>query len=455
MPKNVGGAGGSSGYAEFKLKSSSGDSSFYHHLMTLSKNTSSISSFAPPVRLYRDQESSSPVTLESSLLEENLEEPPSSKPQPPLSFRKRSKIISQDEDFSKKQIALLGPDVHSWILEDGDGEHKLIGKREAGQQSQYVFFVNNGNYFSIVPVTNWYRFSPKSNIPRITLEQAEALMAGAKKKTKPPTQLKQKKTAVTEEEGGEESHNSSLFSQLKKSLQAETTLTQVSLADLKSQAESKTPLPEPLFVHADELDYEEVFDDDEEVGFDESTAYGEADDPSAPVPMRSSRTADSAAKSLSLAGKDLRRIVQSHDKGVVEEDSEDEDFEPSPKPQAIPQLYPQQQPLPPVAEPTGPDSLLSKRSFSEYQKGNVPKPQPKQTQVRSALSDNFSEEKIIALLRKGPVKTKDLIHYFRNELKDEANKNLFKEIIKRVAAVSGSGGGDSADKTLVLKNEYR
>jgi hypothetical protein len=456
MSKNVSGSGGTASFKEYKLKTSSGDPSLYHHVMTMSTNSSSISTFAPPVRLYRDSETTSPVALETSLLEESLEEPSSSRPQTP-GFRRKSKIVSQDDDFNKKQMALLGPDVHSWVLEDGDGEHKLIGKREVGQQSHYVFFVNNGNdgnNFSIIPVTNWYRFAPKSNLPQITLEQAEALMAGAKKKAKFPSQSKPKKANAAEEEGRDENSNISLLNQLKKSLQAEPGLSQASLAELRNQVERKTPNPEQLFVHADELDYEEVFEDDEEVGFDESTAYGEADDPSAPVPFRSSRTADSAAKSLSSAGKDLRRIVQSHDKGVVEEDSEDEDFDPSPKPTpSIPQLYPQQQPLPPGIDASAPDAALSKRNFAEFQKGTAAKPPPKQPQGKTVPLDGLSEENIIAVLKKGPVKTKDLIHHFRNELKEEANKTLFKEIIKRVAAVSGAG--DSADKTLVLKNEYR
>lgn len=481
-------------YVEYKLKATC-LSSFSHHLMTLSTNANSIASFAPPVRMYRDESTTSPMALDgpSPLEQQQHQEEGPQLGRFGFPSKRRSKVLSQDIEFEKKQTALLGPDVHPWVIEDGDGEHSLIGKREGGQQSHYVFFVNQGNSFLIVPVTHWYRFAPKPTAPQMTLEEAEALMAGPKKKKGPPAKIKSPNSVAAlagDEEGDAPSETGkNILEQIKRGIQEENP-PQGSLTAMRAALGRETPLSggtaaataDP-FRHAEELDYDEVFEDDEEVGFDEETMYGESDDPSAPVPVRANRTASSRFSSLSTAGKDLRRIVQSHDKGVVEEDSEDEDEfdsqKPSPIPPTIPPIPPtslsqqQHQGQPPTSQRPQPtfvvpshQSAKSNNSISSglkrphHSSQSPPQspsssPPPTPSQQPSAL---ISEQSIIAVLRKGPIKTKDIISHFRHELKDPEKKNLFRDVVKRVATVhasSAASGASENEKLLVLKPEFK
>lgn len=449
-------------YVEYKLKASC-LSSFSHHLMTLSSNSNSIGSFAPPVRMYRDESVTSPMAMEWSSPLEGEEGQPGRFGFP---SKRRSKVLSQDVEHEKKQTAMLGPDVHPWVIEDGDGEHALVGKREGGQQSHYVFFVNQGNSFLIVPVTHWYRFAPKSSAPQLSLEEVEALMAGPKRK-----KASKKSPIVQEEEeveGSSEGGNN-ILEQIKQGIQEENP-PQGSLPAMRAMIQASavgrdTPSADSLFRHAEELDYDEIFEDDEEVGFDE-TMYGESDDPSAPVPVRASRA---VSGSLSLAGKNLRRIVQSHDKGVVEEDSEDEDdFDsqkpsPAPAPPALAAAKPQlAQQTSSLAKPPATESVIKlKRPHSSHSpsppSSPSPSPSPSASQPMTGEVVRLTEQAIITVLRKGPIKTKDLIYHFKQELKDPDNKTLFREVVRKVAAVNASASSsmNENEKTLVIKPEYK
>ena len=452
----------SQNFVEYKLKASC-LSSYSHHLMTLSTNSNSIASFAPPVRMYRDESIKSPMAVDGRSPPVEGDEQQSGGR---LGFqsKRRSKVLSQEIEHTKKQTALLGPDVHPWVLEDGDGEHALVGKREAGQQSHYVFFVNQGNSFLIVPLTHWYRFAPKSNAPQLTLEEVEALMAGPKQRKKAPSAKKSPNAAGDEEE---QEGNASILDQIKKGIQ-EDNPPQGSLPAMRAmiqEAARQTPsAADSPFRHAEELDYEEVFEDDEEGGFDE-TAYGESDDPSAPVPVRANRAAASRLGSLSLAGKDLRRIVQSHDKGVVEADSEDDDDLPPtpvpfvPKPAAAPVSNNAPKPAPPVYAAAAPvvniaPVLKAKRPHSSHSPSpsSSPSPSPPLPAAAAANVPKLTEQAIIGVLRRGPIRTKDLIYQFRHEFKDPENKLLFRDVVKRVAAVGSSS--EDGEKTLVIKPEF-
>eukprot|EP00698_Gefionella_okellyi_P015309 TRINITY_DN4318_c0_g1_i1.p1 TRINITY_DN4318_c0_g1~~TRINITY_DN4318_c0_g1_i1.p1 ORF type:complete len:478 (+),score=117.48 TRINITY_DN4318_c0_g1_i1:24-1436(+) len=74
-------------------------------------------------------------------------------------------------------------DAQGYELKDGRGDHHYVGKRESigmtltDDASEYVLLVRKDNEFKVVPVRSWYTFRKQSNIRKLTLEEAEAIMS--------------------------------------------------------------------------------------------------------------------------------------------------------------------------------------------------------------------------------------------------------------------------------------
>lgn len=71
------------------------------------------------------------------------------------------------------------------------------------------------------------------------------------------------------------------------------------------------------------------------------------------------------------------------------------------------------------------------------------------------ISVVITESELIGYLRLGPLSTKDLITKFKRQLRADAkNKDIFRELVKKVAMVRPSGNGED-DKLLELRPEFK
>lgn len=166
----------SSSFTEYKLKMS--PMAVSHNVMVLNSTTAKLSDFAQPVRMFRDKnsaliqeapaKSAQPDGTGKIAVGGGTINAPGSRP----TFKKKTKIFFQgDEEEFDEQVRET--ESVPWLLEDNDAQHSFIGKLEGGQSSNYVFFVNQGDEFRIIPVNKWYRFQPKLSYHTLTLEEAE------------------------------------------------------------------------------------------------------------------------------------------------------------------------------------------------------------------------------------------------------------------------------------------
>lgn len=176
QPPNSNNSGSNSNFTEYKLKMS--PMAVSHNVMVLNSTTAKLSDFSQPVRMFRDKNSAliqeAPGKAGATNQPEKIAvgggsiNAPGSRP----SFKKKTKIFFQgDEEEFDEQVRET--ESVPWLLEDNDAQHSFVGKLEGGQSSNYVFFVNQGDEFRIIPVNKWYRFQPKLSYHTLTLEEAE------------------------------------------------------------------------------------------------------------------------------------------------------------------------------------------------------------------------------------------------------------------------------------------
>lgn len=163
-----GGAAPTPAFTEYKLKMS--PMAVSHNLMVLQSTTATLADFTPPVRMIRDKNS---ALIPETPADEGVA---GASARPPVGLsktaRRKTRIIYQgDDDEEDEQIRQT--ENAPWLLEDYDGQHSFVGRLEGGQSSNYVFFVNQGDEFRIIPVNKWYRFHPKLSYHTLTLEEAE------------------------------------------------------------------------------------------------------------------------------------------------------------------------------------------------------------------------------------------------------------------------------------------
>lgn len=178
---------GNSNFTEYKLKMS--PMAVSHNVMVLNSNTAKLSDFAQPVRMFRDKNSAL-IQECPGLIGNKLSQGEGaasgavapgriavgggsiSAPGSRNTFKKKTKIIFQgDEEEIDEQTREA--EAVPWLLEDYDAQHSFVGRLEGGQNSNYVFFVNQGDEFRIIPVNKWYRFQSKLSYHTLTIEEAE------------------------------------------------------------------------------------------------------------------------------------------------------------------------------------------------------------------------------------------------------------------------------------------
>ncbi|KAF9112672.1 hypothetical protein BGX27_002970 [Mortierella sp. AM989] len=119
-------------------------------------------------------------------------------------FKRRTKQIffGDDKERQKKEI-----EAAPWVVEDYDSKNNWTGQLEGGQHANYVLFVFSDDGFKVVPADKWYTFSPKIPYTTLTSEEAEEQYQKSQKQSNSIRWLmKSKNKAKTEdgEEGAEE-----------------------------------------------------------------------------------------------------------------------------------------------------------------------------------------------------------------------------------------------------------
>lgn len=387
---------------EFKLKSTS-SSRALHNIMILFGNVVKIDDFTTPVRLIRDS-SSSPLGNMAT----GGEELHTSR-----SRKTRSRLImpgGEDESDHEEDEEGTGDNV-PWLLEDFDGQHSYIGSM-IDPASKYVIFINQGNEFRVVLVNKWYRFYPKPTYIPLTLEEAEEQMANKGRNEDFDRWLMKKRGANSPQEDEP----------------TETHSTSGTIANL-SHREAKVST---RFVRMEEesFDYVEHFDDDE--GTFSPELEGVDTDPTMPSMFSPPGT----TKKLTDAGKEMQRIMKS----LGAEIGEDENHHSRSTSTLL-----------------GVDHNLSRPPTKHLGNPNQHHPISSVGSVIPSAEEGISRSNVINdadvvnILRNGPLHIRDLISKLKDKLKaDPRNKDLLREIVRRVAVVKG-GSTQGDEKLLELK----
>lgn len=160
-------------FTEYKLKMS--PMAVLHNVMVLHSTQSTLSSFTPPIRMTRDKASmlgaEEPAPTNPTTAKQALPVGKSS-----LAAKKKTRLIFADDQPAN--TSETEAEAIPWLLEDFDAQHSFLGRLEGGQSSNYVFFVNQGDEFRIIPVNKWYRFQPKLSYHTLTIEEAEQEVKG-------------------------------------------------------------------------------------------------------------------------------------------------------------------------------------------------------------------------------------------------------------------------------------
>lgn len=415
-------------YKEYKLGSLSssvfGASKTYHHVMVMPNKEFSFVDRAMPISLYRQPQSNEmniDMVTDESVNITGVNAP-----------KKKATLIldPEDEQIYRKRIE----SKDCWILEDGDG-FSWAGKRGTAP-SKYVLFVNQGNEIRVLPVAKWYHFSPRIQYPTINIDEAEQRM----------------QSGTIKESSNIGSDNLPIIPKDEEESNSKSTRLQDILRITDPQA-SKFDRPRyRVYSPSDEkvsVDYEEIFDDDEEI-----------EDIIEPSSDRIHRN----MHPLSHTGKQLRKTLRHLDKdNFYESDGESDPY--ASEEESI------------TSSPSTPSTVLQQTVSERQLKRTVSFIQPVQDQriqdekssgmplkrikiLLPSSSDKrheddsmiLTEDDIIMHLSKGPLKTKELISLMRNKLKaSPENKERFRVLVKKLATVKVPSTGNEDDRYLELK----
>ncbi|KAF9934334.1 hypothetical protein FBU30_002473 [Linnemannia zychae] len=179
-------------------------------------------------------------------------------------FKKRTRqiYIANEDERKKKEI-----EAAPWVLDDYDGQNNWTGQLEGGQGANYVLFVFAEDGFKVVPADKWYKFSPKLQYATLTAEEAEEQYQKSQKQNNSSIRWlmrSKNKKAEDGEEGVEED------------IETEQLLAVDHDDDAGYDEDEAKDRKRKRGKHgdADEMDFDEVWQDDEEMpvdmpGFDE------------------------------------------------------------------------------------------------------------------------------------------------------------------------------------------
>ncbi|CDS14299.1 hypothetical protein LRAMOSA06469 [Lichtheimia ramosa] len=240
-------------------------------------------------------------------------------------FKKRTKQIY----LAKEDARELKEQEHKpWILEDYDGQNSYTGSYEGSQRSDYVFFVVSGNDFKVVPVDRWYKFQQKRNVATFTLEEAEEQLKNLQKREQSRWMMLNRNKAMEDAESQSQG-SQGVKSRFKKTDHGDT-------FGGGSDDEGGSGRRDRHDSDIDDLDFDDVFQDDEEGGGEhemededtreskerlkrETKGYAPGADEEAVETM------DDDSNRLTSEGKQIRKLVRTLEKNGAYESDEDRD----------------------------------------------------------------------------------------------------------------------------------
>lgn len=170
---------------EFVLKAPSADYKDRYHVAKLNVSQFDVSQAGLPLQLYRGDPSEQKRQVEDindqkstdgAVTEENADGEAAEKKR---KFRRsrKSKVYYATRAYEDTR-KLRRRHHFPWLLEDSEGFINFEGNIDGSQKANYVLFVNNGNDgFTVVPVSEWYKFQPRITYRTLTTDEAEEHMS--------------------------------------------------------------------------------------------------------------------------------------------------------------------------------------------------------------------------------------------------------------------------------------
>ncbi|KAF9273343.1 hypothetical protein BGZ68_001594 [Mortierella alpina] len=235
-------------------------------------------------------------------------------------FKKRTKqvYLANEEERKKKEI-----ESAPWVLEDCDGQNTWTGQLEGGQQANYYVFVFSDDGFKVVKADKWYKFNPKIPYATLTAEEAEEQYEKAQKQPSSSRWLMRSKNKRKREDGEEGAEDDVEGEQL-------ITVDHEDEAGYDEDEAKERRKKRGKHGDVDEMDFDEVWQDDEEMpsempGFEEDAKddprkkYGQAAD--------SDEDEDEAEDQsrLNETGKAIKKALLKLEKNKVYADDDDKD----------------------------------------------------------------------------------------------------------------------------------
>ncbi|KAG0242595.1 hypothetical protein B0O80DRAFT_447678 [Mortierella sp. GBAus27b] len=180
-------------------------------------------------------------------------------------FKKRTRqiYIANEEERKKKEI-----EAAPWVIEDDDAQNTWTGQLEGGQHANYVLFVFSTDGFKVVPADKWYKFTPKIQYATLTAEEAEEQYQKAQKQNNSGIRWLMRSKIKTKAEDGEEGGE--------EGAEGDHMVTVDHEDELGYDEDEAKERKKKRGKHgdADEMDFDEVWQDDEEMpaempGFDD------------------------------------------------------------------------------------------------------------------------------------------------------------------------------------------
>ncbi|PVU92075.1 hypothetical protein BB559_003855 [Furculomyces boomerangus] len=412
-----------------------------------------------------------------------------------LMFKKRTKqVFFADEQQRKLNIEESRP----WILEDFDGKQNWTGTLEGGQKSNYVLFVLMEDGFKVVPVNRWYKFAPKVKYDTLTLDEAELELKKSQKNDGQDRWI-MKKRSVQQETDTQKATGTkkTQFGNIEAIIEKKEANAGESTKNFKKYVDynDNTTLEDDDESGArkkkgnangdiDEIDFEEVFEDDEEMAEDlfenieedtekdklkskgnalemkqlmrkleKNKAY-DSDKEENPYDSDLSDQSDDEDFKKSLEEKQDQTDQKSQTAIGSQSDNvqgQDKDFDSKPrqnddKSSRI-HLATQKKRKRIDSEDTNENKVSGLGSNNNHiQKSKQPKSSDRihEDKASSESSSLISEQEIISLIKNNNLTIKDLISKIKRKLRENpANRQRISEIVKRVAT--------QKDGVLVLK----
>ncbi|KAJ1937730.1 transcription factor IIF subunit tfg1, partial [Linderina macrospora] len=387
-------------------------------------------------------------------------------------FKKRTKqVFFADEEQRRLNIEEARP----WVLEDYDEKESWNGTLEGGQKSDYVLFVLMDDGFKVVPVDRWYKFMPKLKYQTLTLDEAEEEL---KKAAKNETQNRWLMKNRTKQQGEEDEEGEPAEKPAKKSLVEYDNADEFDDDDDDDNGgAARKKRTQTKHGDADEMDFDEEFADDEEMGDD---LFGNDEDEADKQQQKNKKSElDSDVEEededeLGLAGKEMKKLMRKREENdaydsdgeenpylsVSEVDSDEEEQQPKTEEDkkdasatanaattataaAASSSAPTKEAVPKAAAPqkgqsdvTGATSAKKRKrpAPSAHNHSGDPRKHAKTAPKPAESDDLITEKEVIDLIRSGVTTTKALIGKVRSKLKaNPTNKARIQTIVRTVA----------------------